>query len=213
MNMIDENKFLDIFPFFRKGSQQLIKDLLSFGKYTVFPDNKIMQFEGELCNSIGLILSGEKRVYKVSEEGREITLYEIGSGEACILNASCILTNTVCPANAISLSKVEELVLPGNVFCELVDKHRELRQFIFNLISQSFASVMELIMEIVFRKMDERLNEYLVEKSENGMLDTTHQKIADDLGTAREVVTRLLNDLEYKGIITKSKHHIQLTSF
>ena len=94
----------------------------------------------------------------------------------------------------------------------MIARHDELRNFTYQLISQNFSAIMALIEEIVFRKMDERLFEYLIEKSENGKLKTTHQKIASDLGTAREVVTRLLGDFEKKGRVHLSKNLIQLTN-
>jgi CRP/FNR family transcriptional regulator len=93
----------------------------------------------------------------------------------------------------------------------LIEKHEEIRAFFFAAISRNFASMIELIQEVAFGKMDERLLDYLVEKSEEGKLITTHQKIADDLGTAREVISRLLKDFERKGTIRFSRNLIKLT--
>ena len=159
------------------------------------------------------MIFGEKRIYKVSETGREITLYEVGTGEVCILNATCILSNTLCPVNAVSLNEVGMLLLPPNDFRDLVDRYAEMRTYIFSLVSQNIASTIELIMEVVFKRMDDRLMDYLVEKSEEGKLFATHQKIASDLGTAREVVSRLLKDFERKHLIALSKSRIELINF
>ncbi len=209
---ITKKTFLEIFPFFRKGSPEAVKDILSAAMYEALPANTMMQLEGQPCDSLGLMLSGVKRIYKASKGGREITLYEVGPGETCILNASCILANTVCSVNAASVTDVAMLSLPAKDFRKLVAKYEEIRKFIFTAISQNFASVTELIKEVAFRKMDERLLDYLVEKSEHQKLPATHQKIADDLGTAREVVSRLLKEFERKGLIRLSRSLIELTN-
>jgi CRP/FNR family transcriptional regulator len=156
------------------------------------------------------MLSGEKRIYKVSETGREITLFEVGPGETCMFTVSSILSNTAFPANAASLTDIEMLLLTAQDFRKLFARHEEIRAFVFSIINQCFASVMEFLNEVTFNKMNQRLIDYLVEKSEDGKLLATHQKIASDLGTAREVVSRLLKDFETKGMILHSRNYIQL---
>lgn len=85
-----------------------------------------------------------------------------------------------------------------------------MREFVFTLLSRRLATVMELVEEVAFGRMDERLMEYLIEKSENDLLETTHQKIANDLGTSREVVSRLLKDFERKQRLRLSRNSITL---
>ena len=150
------------------------------------------------------------RVFKIGQTGREITLYEIGPGETCILNASCILSGRTYPAHAVALSDITALMVPAEVFRRLVREHEEMRDFVFTLLSQRLTGVMELVEEIAFGRMDERLREYLIERSQNDRLEVTHQKVANDLGTSREVVSRILKDFERQGKLKLSRNTIHI---
>jgi len=205
-----KNEFIKTFSVFMNSSDELLKELLVIARKQDIPAGKQIYSEGDSCPVIAFVISGEIRVYKTGQTGREITLYEIGPGETCILNASCILSGTSYPANAVTLSDVIMLLVPSSDFRRLVDRHVEMRDFIFALLSRRLSGVMELVEEVAFGRMDERLLEYLIEKSENGKLETTHQKIANDLGTSREVVSRLLKDLERKQEVSLSRNSIAL---
>jgi CRP/FNR family transcriptional regulator len=170
----------------------------------------LVKLEGDECRDFVLMLSGEKRIFKMGGSAREITLYEIGPGDICVLNASCILSNTKLPANAATTSATEVLLLPDQHFLDLTARYEEMRAFVHSHINAGLTSIMELLSEIVFDKMDERLINYLIEKSENSNLDRTHQQIAQDLGTSREVVSRLLKDFERRGLILLSRNMIRL---
>ncbi len=208
--MLTKEDFIKKFPMFRGQLRNLVPELLSAGQLHLIPRDSRIYTEGDVCSAIAFILSGEVRVYKIGGTGREITLYEIGPGDTCILNASCILAHTSYPANAIATSEVEVLLVPSAAFRRIVIGHEEMRDFIFTLLSQRLARVMELVEEVAFGRMDERLMEYLVEKSANNSLETTHQKIANDLGTSREVVSRLLKDFERKRQVRLSRNSITL---
>jgi len=205
-----KDSFLKAFPQFRNAPTGLSEALVSAGRQQAVPAGKQIYSEGDACSAIAFVLSGELRVYKIGETGREITLYEIGPGETCILNASCILSGRSYPANAAALTDADMLLIPSPVFRRLIDEHETMRDFVFNLLSLRLSGVMELVEEVAFGRMDERLREYLTEKSENNVLETTHQKIANDLGTSREVVSRLLKEFERKGQLRLSRNSITL---
>lgn len=204
------NDFLKSFPAFRSSPLDLLKDMLSAGRQQAIPRDSPVYAEGDACQAIAFVLSGEIRVYKIGESGREITLYEIGPGETCILNASCILGNTTYPANAVTTSDAIVLLVPSSVFGRLMAEQKEMRDFVFSLLSQRLTTVMALVEEVAFGRMDQRLREYLIERSGNNRLETTHQKIANDLGTSREVVSRLLKDLERKQQVRLSRNAIEI---
>jgi CRP/FNR family transcriptional regulator len=207
---MDKKDFIEAFPLFRKAPEGLVGELISGSGFLTVPAGKQIYTEGDACTGIAFVLSGEIRVYKIGQTGREITLYEIGTGETCILNASCILSGMSYPANAVAVTDTNLLLVPSPQFRRLVAEHERMRDFVFTLLSRRLSGVMELVEEVAFGRMDVRLTDYLVEKSENGRLEATHQKIANDLGTSREVVSRLLKDFERKNKVTLSRNVITL---
>jgi CRP/FNR family transcriptional regulator len=204
-------EFVDTFTGFKDAPEALADRLVSVSARKGFPEGLQIYTEGDACQAIAFVISGEIRVYKTGETGREITLYEIGPGETCILNASCILSGMTYPANAVTLSPVETLLVPAPEFRSLISEYPEMRGFVFTLLSRRLTTVMELVEEVAFGRMDERVMEYVMEKSEDGILQATHQKIADDLGTSREVVSRILKSFERQGKLTLSRNFVQLT--
>ncbi|MBI5696019.1 MAG: Crp/Fnr family transcriptional regulator [Nitrospirae bacterium] len=212
MGLTPASEFLEGFPVFREAPGSLVAEVLASSTRKSFPAGLRLYSEGDSCHGIAFLLSGEIRVYKSGESGREITLYEIGVGETCILNASCILSGRYYPANAVAVEGGSMLLVPSAEFRRLVAKYAEMRTFVFDLLSQRLTSVMELIEEVAFGRLDERLMEYLTEKSEDGMLRATHQKIASDLGTSREVVSRILKEFERKGSLTLSRNLVTINT-
>lgn len=207
---IEIDTFMTIFPSFRLSSLDLIENILYASTRKSFNKNDFLYIEGDQCNGIGLFLEGEVRVFKTSESGREITLYEMFAGDTCILNASSILSNSYYPANAQCVTDVSALLLPKSVFLELISGYEAMRNFIFNLFSQRLATMIEVVDEIAFRKMDLRLKDYLIEKADNDVVNLTHQQIANDLGSSREVISRLLKDLEKKGQVILHRKKIEI---
>ncbi len=207
---MDTNDFVEAFPAFRDTSKTLLRDFLFAGHRQTVPEGTHIYREGDACSVIAFVFSGDIRVYKIGQTGREITLYEIGPGETCILNASCILSGQAYPANAVTLSDTGLFMVPSAEFRRLIAEHEKVRDFIFTLLSHRLTGVMELVEEVAFGHMDERLLDYLVEKSADNRLETTHQKIANDLGTSREVVSRLLKDFERKGRVRLSRNAVTL---
>lgn len=210
MATVTKDRFLEVFPAFQKAPPALVDSILSAGRYMSAPPDTMLLSEGQACPGLVLMLAGEKRVYKATETGREITLYTVDPGEFCILTASSTLSNTPYPANAKSVTQVEMLIVPPDKFQEYISRYQEMRDLVFFHISKNFTEIVELITEVTFKRMDERLLDYLIEKSEDGKLYATHQTIANELGTAREVVSRLLKDLERRGIVILSRSCIQL---
>jgi len=210
MDVIEKERFLKVFPFFRNCPPNLVENILSSSRYRKIPGNTLVKLEGDQIQDFVFILSGEKRIFRMSESGREITLYEISAGDICVLNASSILSNTRLPANVTTMSETGVLLLPSEKFLNMIATHKEMRAFVNSRINEFFTSIMTLVSEIVFEKLDDRLTHYLIEKSKNGKLRRTHMKIGSDLGTSREVVSRLLKNFERQGRISCSRNLIRI---
>ncbi len=210
MSDISNLEFIEAFPALSNAPEPLVRGILNRAVLRSFSSGMLIYSEGDACSAIAFVLSGEIRVYKAAEGGKEITLYEIGRGETCILNASCVLSHTAYPANAVSVKDGAMLLVPADDFREFMDTSRDMREFVFEIMSRRLTAVMALVEEVAFGRMDIRLREYLSEKAVSGILRSTHQKIAGDLGTSREVVSRLLKDLERRGIVALSRSEITI---
>jgi len=198
------------FSFLRQAPEDLLSILQQHGIKRTLPPLSRLYWEGDNCSHIAFVVRGEIRVFKTSPSGREITLYELVAGETCILNASCILSKMRYPADAITLTTVEAVLLPAEIFQQLIDDYSIVRNYVFQLLSQRLVEVFSLLQDIVFGKLDQRLLDYLVEKAENNTLQITHKAIAQDLGSSREVISRLLKDMEQKGLLRISRKKITL---
>jgi CRP/FNR family transcriptional regulator len=120
------------------------------------------------------------------------------------------MSKSSSPADAVALSPVTILHVPASNFRRLMKEYEQIREFFYSIFSQTFAHIIFLLQEVVFKKLDERLIEYLIEKSENNELRATHQQVADDLGTSREVVSRLLKEFEHQNLVSLSRKRIYL---
>ena len=164
---------------------------------------QVLVRDGNECGYLPFVLEGTLRVFKTSESGREITLYRIERGESCVLTATCILNGTSFPAMAEAEGKTEVLLTPSRLLMGFVDAHAEWRRFVFGLYSKRLDSVLNLVDEVAFQHIDERIAGFLVKNaagSENAV-SATHGDIASELGTSREVVSRILKDFEAAGMI------------
>lgn len=167
--------------------------------------------QGDHVDAIGLLLSGAVRVYKVGETGREITLYRFGTGESCILTANAILNNQSFSAIATVEQDAEAVMIPADVFRDWVRRYDVWREFVFDLLSRRLAGVLELVDEVAFRRMDIRVATFLLERSRvQNPLAVTHQEIAAELGSSREVISRILENLAGQGVVRMGRGTIEV---
>jgi CRP/FNR family transcriptional regulator, anaerobic regulatory protein len=169
--------------------------------------------EGQACSSLPFVLEGAIRVYKTAESGREITLYRIERGQSCILSAGCGRGISSFPATAVAEEGASAAFMPAETVRRLFAEGASFRDFVLEQYSRRMAEVMELVEEIAFRRVDERLAQWLSERSsaaESGLVVATHQELADHVGSSREVVSRILKDWEQRKALEISRGSLRL---
>jgi len=158
------------------------------------------------CTSFPLLLDGSVRVSKVSPGGREIVLYRVGPGEGCVLPGSCLLGHLDYGAEGVAETDATLLTLPPRSFDELVLQHLPFRRFVFQMVGERLAEVMELVDEVAFKRLVARLARLLVQRG--SVLQATHQGLADKLGSVRVFVSRLLRGFEERGWVRLERERV-----
>ncbi len=204
----------NLIAFLKKADKALLEDFRRQAFLVNIPAGKDVFIEGDRVDAIALLISGGVRVYKIGETGREITLYRFGLGESCILTANAILSQRSFPAIATVEKDAQAVMIPADIFRGWVRQYDEWRAFVFDLLSERLSTVMAVIDEVVFQRMDRRLAAWLLKRAEvTGPVEpirVTHQEIAADLGSSREVMSRLLDDLSKAGLIRSGRGTIEV---
>lgn len=212
--MISQDTFsriLHALPMLRQASPQLIDEFKRVSFFVSIPAGRQIFAEGDSVEALAILISGSVRVYKVGETGREITLYRFGLGESCILTANAVLSRQSFSAIAVVEHTSEAVMIPADIFRQWVQKYDLWRDFVFTLLSQRLSVVMEIIDEVVFRRMDVRVATFLLERSgADEVIRSTHQEIAAELGSSREVISRILENLARKDIIRLGRGSIEI---
>jgi len=212
--MLDETqyqRFVRAVPTFTDIDPDLLREFRQKAFFARIPEGHDVFIEGDLVDAIALLISGVVRVYKIGEMGREITLYRFGNGESCILTANAILNQKTFPAVAVVESEAEAVMVPADTFREWVRRYDFWREFVFDLLSQRLSSVMSIVDEVVFRRMDARIAALLLKRTlPGGRIQITHQEIAAELGTSREVVSRILEGFASAALIGSSRGQVEI---
>lgn len=177
-----------------------------------FAAGKVLFRPGSACEGYLLVLEGSLRVSLPGEGGHEILLYRVGPGESCVLTTTCLMGGRDYPAEGVVEAPVRGLLVPVATVEALLDSSRAFRRFALARIGDRLAELLALVSEVAFRRMDARLAAWLVERSTRlGLrLEVTHEAIARELGTAREVVSRLLKELERRGHLRLGRGTVEL---
>ena len=170
--------------------------------------------DGSASTAIPLLLKGSIKVLKIAETGREILLYRIRPGETCIIMLSSALGDIPYPATAIVEQDAEALMIPNELYKQWLQQYPSIQAFTYQNLARRLSSVMTLIEEIAFKRIDIRLIRFLLEQTSEKQprLYLTHEEIATELGTAREVISRVLKNLEGDQVITLSRGKIDVTN-
>ncbi|MDF2558335.1 MAG: Crp/Fnr family transcriptional regulator [Bacillales bacterium] len=178
-----------------------------------YKEGTIMNYSGDNCTGVQIIKSGRAKVFISSPDGRAITLYRLLDRDVCMLSAGCMLKNLNFGVNLEAETDCEAVVIDGNVYQEISEENSAVKDFTLAIVSSKFSEVMWLLEHLVFSNVGKRLASSLLEQKnllESNSLSITHEKLATDLGTAREVVTRLLKQFQLDGLVELSRGKIKI---
>lgn len=167
--------------------------------------------EGGACGAYVMRLAGQSRVYKMSTSGREILLYRVAAGETCVITTTCLLGHSNYPASTIVEEPIRDVIIPAPAFNQLMIDSAVFRQFVMTNYGVLISDLIVLLDEVAFHSIDARLAKLLLDTG-SATLSRTHQLMADELGTAREVVSRQLKRFEQKGWVALGRGHVEISN-
>jgi CRP/FNR family transcriptional regulator len=203
-----KTKLVELYPAFQTMPAELLDETVSHAVVRTVPAGTVMFDEKNPCQAFPMLLSGSIRVTKTGASGRELQLYRVVPGESCILSSSCLLGGSPYPARGIAESEVTVVALTGPIFNRLVAAHEPFRNYVFSLFSERIADLLQLVDAVAFQKLDQRLAALLLGKGK--VIHTTHQALADELGSVREIVSRLLKSFAEQGLVALGREQIEI---
>jgi CRP/FNR family transcriptional regulator len=183
-------KIDELFPVLAHMPEQERRQLFSAGQVVILPKDQMLMQQNQQCLFIPFVMSGILRIYKLSLNGREMTLYRTGPGETCLVSIACQLKGEDFPALAQVEEKVQLFMLPTGVYHAVLDHNVVWKDFLITSIYEHLTEVMQTLEAVAFDRMDYRLINWLLEKTNGkpGTIRYTHEAIAIELGTAREAL-------------------------
>ena len=199
---------LQRYPMLADLPGRALDDALASATYMRVPAGTMMFEEDQPCMGFPLLISGSARVIKAAPNGRELHLYDVHPGEACVLTSRCLVDSARYEARGITREAVELVVLPPAAFQGLIASAGAFRDFVFKRFAERMADLLQLISAVTFQKLDQRLAASLAGRP--SPIRTTHQALADELGSLREIVSRLLKNFESQGWVRLGREQIEV---
>ncbi|OJW32824.1 MAG: Crp/Fnr family transcriptional regulator [Sphingobacteriales bacterium 46-32] len=202
----------ELFPQFEPA---LLEQLEKEGVERNFRAGDVIMRTGQYIKSTVLVLSGRIKIYRENEEGSEFLMYYLGPGEACAVSMICTLQSQTSEVMAQAEEETEVLMLPVQLMDQLMNEYKSWYQFVIRTYRSRFDELLTVVDNIAFRNMDERLEFYLiryVKNTGNKQIELSHQQIADDLNSSREVISRLLKKMEQRGRVKLQRNMIEWLS-
>jgi CRP/FNR family transcriptional regulator, anaerobic regulatory protein len=204
--------FIDQVPEF-EFSAKLKQQLQEYGVVKHFAEGEVVLSEGAYIKAVPIVQKGSIRVMRTDESGREILLYYVDAGESCVMSFLGGLQNDDCKLKVIAEKETELLMVPVDKIQLLINEYPEWLSYIFRLYHQRFEELLNVINSVTFKKMDERMLTFIQKKCEHAHSKTitiTHEQLANELGTVRVVVSRLLKQMEIENLVVLGRNKITL---
>lgn len=196
----------ELYPVLARLPAELARQLAAAQVLTV-PAGTVLFDERQPCQGFPFVLRGGIRVAKPAANGRELPLYRVLPGESCIITSSCLLGRADYSARGVAETETDLVLMPRPLFDALMDQP-PFRDFVFHLFSERIADLMQLVEEVAFRKLDQRLADLLLGKGK--VVHATHQQLADELGSVREMVSRLLKGFAEQGLVRLGREQVEI---
>ncbi|MBO6562470.1 MAG: Crp/Fnr family transcriptional regulator [Nisaea sp.] len=204
--------WIEQFPGLSRLDGDLRETLVRQSRVVEVPQGTVIFGPGKAPENLLLLLAGVVRVQQVAENGREIVLYRVHAHESCVLTTACLLAYEDYSAEGIAETDVTAVAIPRSVFDEMIARSADFRRFVFTAYSRRITDLFMVIEEIAFRRLDLRLAAKLLERKDAaGDVLLTHHQLATELGTAREVVSRQLQEFIRRGWVTAGRGRVHVT--
>ena len=203
----------NFFPVFSKLTPQQQQMLLDYTAIRTVPAGTVVHNGAVECTGFLLVRSGQLRAYTLSEEGREVTVYRLFDHDCCLFSAACIMSSLQFEVIIETEKDSDIFIIPPSVYQKLMNESLPVSQYTNDLMASRFSEVMWLMEQIMWKSFDKRLAAFLVEEAAiegTNLLKVTHEKIANHMGTAREVVTRMLRYFQGEGLVKLSRGTIEI---
>lgn len=208
LSSTEQDELFDVYPMLATLPAALAQKLLHDGTRFTASAGQLIFDVGSPCHSFLSLTSGSIRVVKPSARGHEFLLYRLQPGESCILTTSCLLGQASYPARGVAVTDLSGFSFSRPYFVELVERSADFRNFAFNQLAQRLTGLIELVEELAFRRLDQRLAVLLI--AQGPTVRATHQTLADELGSAREVISRTLEAFEAQGLVKLERGQIHI---
>ena len=206
---VNREKLLNLYPVLAGIPAALLDQLLP--AVMKLPSGSEVFTEGQPCQGFPLLLEGSIKVVKQASSGREMLLYRVAPGGSCIISSSCLLGHTAYNARGIAETGLILLALPIPVFSTLMMESTPFRDFVFHLFAERIGELMQLVEEVAFNRLDQRLAKLILARNED-VITITHQQLADELGSVREIVSRLLKGFVAQGLVTLGREQLTVSN-
>ncbi len=203
----------DFFPVWNKLNKNQQEKLETAAVFKTYHEDEVVH-NGTECSGFLIVKSGQLRAHISSEEGREITVYRLFERDTCMFSGSCMMSSLQFDITIEAEKKSEIWLIPPKVFRSLMDESTAVANFMNEIMATRLSDIMWLIEQVMWKSFDKRLAAFLVEESsieEKSQLKITHERIANHLGTAREVVTRMLKYFQNEGMVKLTRGTIEIT--
>lgn len=194
-------------------SAEIVREIVENSQVVNIPAGTVLLETGHTIQHIPLVIRGGIKVSRADAYGRELLLYYIHPGESCAMTLSSGMRRERSRVNAVTQQPTELLIIPTNLTWQLAWKHPAWLEFVMDVYNRRFDELLELVESVSFRQLDERLLRYLQDKSallNTRILPLSHQEIADDLGSARAVISRMLKQMENRGLLKLMRGRIRI---